>query len=472
VFAGKGGEALRRIKSKAIGRSANGFDDSICAPRHARMQRHALIVLLLAGTAVTCQAADDTRTTDMLKEFRVVLPKEKREFPEPLAGGQQPGFAWRGTKGWLWKPEQYLAEIPYIAQCRMNFLMNCYGSMCDIEHHKWGDPKCNRWYEPLPPEKKAAYEKVVREARQHGLTFCFSMNPNLSSDRFVNTGKAEDVDALWQHYAWMQGLGVQWFNVSLDDITTGVDAAGQSHVVNEILQRLRAKDPKAQMIFCPTYYWGDGTGEAAQQYLEEIARRLDKDVYLFWTGGHVVGPVTRKDAESYRKICGHRLFLWDNYPVNDAKPTMHLGPVVERDATLNQVVDGYMCNPLYTQNEINRIPMFTCADYAWNPGAYEPQRSIGQAILHLADKPEDQQLLADLVEEYAGMLVWKTGDTGFNAVRERWKQLGRLKQNAVVREAYREHLEKLAGRLDAVFPQRYSAEKRTLAQDVEWVRAH
>jgi hypothetical protein len=95
--------------------------------------------------------------------LRVELPDQKRPFPEPLSGGHgQPGFRLRGIKGWAWRPEQYLAEIPVLARCKMNFLMNCYISMCDLEHHRWGTPDCNRWWEPLPTAKKQAYEKVVR----------------------------------------------------------------------------------------------------------------------------------------------------------------------------------------------------------------------------------------------------------------------------------------------------------------------
>jgi hypothetical protein len=298
------------------------------------------------------------------------------------------------------------------------------------------------------------------------------MNPNLSSSRFVNSGKPEDIDALWQHYAWMQGLGVHWFNISLDDITTGVDAIGQSHVVNEILRRLRAHDPDAQMIFCPTHYWGDGTEKDARPYLELIARELDKDAYLFWTGGNVVGKVRRADAESFKNIAGHRLFLWDNYPVNDGKPTMHLGPVTGRDPKLVEVVDGYMCNPHFTQNEINRIPMFTCADYAWNPAGYDPQRSIGQALLHLEETPDRRQVLADLVMEYPGMLLWHSGDTGLNGVRERWKELGHLTQSAVLKDGYKGQLDQLAARLRSAYPTSYAAEKKTLDDDIAWVRSH
>lgn len=407
---------------------------------------------------------------DLTKDFWVTLPAEVRPLPEPLPDGKEPGFKWRGIKGWMWKPEQYLSEIPVLARYKMNFLMNCYGSMCDIENYPWGDPNVNRWWEELPARKRNAYEGVVRECMKHGIVFCFSMNPNLCSKRFVNSGKPEDIDALWQHYAWMQGLGVKWFNISLDDITQGIDAAGQAKVVNEILRRLRAKDPGAQMIFCPTYYWADGTEKEQKPYLEILARELDKEVYLFWTGNAVVGPITRQAADTFRRISGHRLFLWDNYPVNDARPTMHLGPVINRDPDLCEVIDGYMSNPMCSQNEINRIPMLTCADYAWNPWAYEPGRSIGQAILHLADAPAEREVLSQLVEAYPGMLIYCRGDTGFNGVREQFNRLVSGPHSRHVAATYIGYLEGLAARLDEVFPKRYEAEKKTLRDDIHWVK--
>lgn len=407
---------------------------------------------------------------DITRDFRVDLPSEMREFPEPLAPGEKPGFAWRGTKGWLWKPEQYLATIPELVRCRMNFLMNCYGSMCDIENVPWGDPRCNRWYEPLPPAKKAAYEQVVRACQKQGITFCFSMNPNLSSSRYVRLENTEDVEALWRHYQWMQDLGVKWFNISLDDITRGIDAKAQAAVVNEFLKRLRARDPQAQMIFCPTWYWGDGTDDRARPYLEELSRELHPDVYLFWTGDGVVGPISRKMAESYRSVAKRRLFLWDNYPVNDANPTMHLGPVMHRDADLNEVIDGYMANPLHSQTRLNLIPTFTCADYAWNPRAYDPERSIGQVILHLEPRPEARRLLKDLVEAYSGMLVFTGKGTGFNAVRDQYVRLVSAPHSRHVGAYYLRGLEDLARRFRELYPEGMEAEQKTLADDVDWIR--
>jgi hypothetical protein len=90
--------------------------------------------------------------------FVVNLPDNKLPFPTPLAKGRtEPGFKIRGTKGWAWTPDQYLAEIPYLAQTKMNFLMSCYTSvLTDMEKF------VNRWWEPIPERTKKGLERVVK----------------------------------------------------------------------------------------------------------------------------------------------------------------------------------------------------------------------------------------------------------------------------------------------------------------------
>ena len=400
------------------------------------------------------------------QDFVVTLPKETRPIPEPLAEGKKPGFALRGTKGWLWKPEQYLAEIPTLVRCKMNFMMICYGSMCDIERCAWGAPECNRWWEPLPDEKRKAYEEVLRACQKDGIDLCLSMNPNLFAKRIFDYGKPEDLDALWRHYAWMQKLGMKWFCISLDDISKGIDAAGQAKLVNAMFDRLRANDPGAHMIFCPTFYAGDGAEKSARAYLETLARDLDKDVCLFWTGDAVVTPkITRKAAETYKGFAKHRLIVWDNYPVNDGNPTLHLGPVTGRDADLCEVCDGYMSNPMHAENEINRIPLMTCADYAYNPWAYDPARSIGQAILHNADTDEQRQVLKDLVELYPGMLIFGKS-TNFNPAIARFNEILSTPHSHFLAQLYLQHVGEVAKQFDAAFPERFKAERVTLKRNI------
>jgi len=430
--------------------------------------KHLASILALFLAASGRLSAGET-ISDLHTNFHITLPAQLREFPEPLPAGAQPGFKLRGTKGWAWTPEQYLAEIPFMAQYKLNFLMNCYISMFDIEHHeKWYDGEANRWWEDLPPAKKAAYEKVVHSAQEHGLQFCFSMNPNLCSQRQVNDDSPESVDLLFKHFAWMQSLGVKWFNLAIDDATNGVNAATQAKVCNDIFHRLRAKDPEAQMIFCPTYYWGDGTLPKQKPYLEELARELEPEIYVFWTGDAVVGKVTRKATDTFCGIVKHRVILWDNYPVNDGHPTMHLGPVTDRDPDICEKLDGYVSNPLHTQNEANRIPLATCADYAYNPRAYEPMRSIGQAILRQAIKPSQQEVLRELVETYPGMLLAASSGnkTAYNPVRAQMDRILALPQSRPAALAYLASLQELSMRLQTEFPDRYAAEKKTLAADI------
>jgi hypothetical protein len=426
---------------------------------------------MVALVVVAGDSFDGAAPVRIEEDFRVDVPATLRELPEPLPAGQtQPGFKIRGTKGWMWTPEQYLSEIPVLKQYKMNFLMNCYGSMCDLEHYPWGDKNVNRWWEPLPAEKKAAYERVVKACQDAGIDFCFSMNPNLCSKRFVSSKSSEDIDQLFQHYAWMQGLGVRWFNVSLDDISQGIDAGDQAAAVNEIFHRLRAKDPQAQMVFCPTFYWGTCDEPKQRDYLAQIAGTLDKDVYVFWTGDGVVGQITRAAAETYKSRIQHRMIVWDNYPVNDHNPTLHLGPVIKRDADLCEVVDGIMGNPLCPQNEINRIPLITLADYAYNPRGYDPARSIGQAILHLTDTPAQRQVLKELVELYPGMLLEGKG-TNYNAVLTRFDEILARPHSRFMADLYLQHAADVARRLDEAFPDRFKDAVKTLTGDVDRMKA-
>jgi hypothetical protein len=336
--------------------------------------------------------------------------------------------------------------------------MNCYTSL-------FTDPEklINRWWEPLPIAKKRGFEAVVRSCREQGLTFCFAVHPGLTSERPFRYDHEEDFTALWQHFAWMQGLGVRWFSLSYDDITVeGADQAalGEAHarLANALLTRLREKDPAAQLIFCPVYYAGCGETGDARLYLEALGRILHEDVYLFWTGDDIVTVrISAACAEAYRAVVKHRLIIWDNYPVNDRHPVLHLGPVSGRDPRLAEVADGYMSNPLCPQNEINRLPLSTSADFAWNPWRYDPDRSIGQAIFHLAGSSAQREVLRELVELYPGGITCGDTRTSFDNVGETFARLVAGPEGRKAAADFLARLKRLASRLQGEFPDRFAA---------------
>ena len=415
-----------------------------------------------------------TPPRDVTKDFFVELPEKIRPLPEPLPEGKtEPGFKLRGSKGWLWRPEQYLEEIPTMAKYKLNFLMNCYGSMW---YRNESGGYTNPWWQPMPQERKQAYAKIIRSCKEHGIIYCFAYHPQLASSRPLDPTSDADIDQFYQHFDWAQSQGARWFSVSLDDVSWGAKGpavGGEQHsrLVNVILGRLRQKDPEAQMIFCPVPYWGDGTNPEHRAYLEAVAGDMHPDTYIFWTGDSVVTPyITRKAAESYRGIVKHRLVLWDNYPVNDNAPALHLGPVTGRDPDLCEVIDGYMSNPLCTQNQANRIPLLTCADYSYNPWSYDPGRSIGQSIAHLAKTQDERQALKSLVEAYPGMLLHHSG-TGFNCARGEFTRILSTPHARFTAEGYAAHVEALAGRLDRVFPDRMAPARKTVRDDATWMRS-
>lgn len=428
---------------------------------------------MVAGLAIGVADCDVNAPPALSDDFFFRLPDETRPLPEPPKESSAGcNFKVRGTKGWMWSPDQYLSEIPVLAKYKLNFLMLCYGSMWDLENHRnnFASGEANRWWEPLPPAKKKAYEGVVKACQAAGVEFCFAMNPVLFSKRPLDYHKAEDIDQLWQHYAWMADLGVNWFSICLDDISTGIEPSGQAKLCNDIFNRLRKINPKAQFIFCPTFYWDTGDDPKASEYLAVLDKEMDREIYCFWTGDGVVGRITRRAAQKFRDHAGHRLVIWDNYPVNDAQPTLHLGPVTGRDPDLCAVADGYMSNPLCPQNEINRIPLLTIADYAYNPADYDPRRSIGQAIRHLADTQEQREALRSLVELYPGMLVYSQG-TGWNPLIHRFIQILQEPHDRPVADAYLAYVEGVAQRMKKAFPDRYRDAQATLEGNIQSLKA-
>jgi hypothetical protein len=422
---------------------------------------------------------------ETLTDFKVSIPAKMLPIPVPLKSGENPGFKIRGMKGYNWTAGQYLEEIPFLAKYRGNFLMNCYLSMFSVKEkpaYKYGtflDSIENKWWLPIPEEIKRSYEKVFEACRQYNIMFCFAMNPQLFSEHPLDPESRKDFNALLQHYLWAQQHGVKWFSVCLDDVQEGqVSILANEHakLVNRLFSFLRKNDPEAQMIFCPTWYWGDGTDTKFRPYLEKLASKLDSKVYIFWTGPFVVPKhITTKEAQSYHNIVKHRIILWENYPVNDNHATMHLGPVTGRDPDLDNIVDGYMVNPLGRQNHINRIPLITCLDYAYNPHEYNPENSIGQAILQMAQTHDQQEALISLVECYPGELIFQKdtagyGLVGLNPVRERFKSFNTAVNTAGQAVDYIRSTEELLSRVSELFPGRFPDAEAIMRNDIVWMK--
>jgi len=110
--------------------------------------------------------------------------------------------------------------------------------------------------------------------------------------------------------------------------------------------------------------------------------------------------------------------------------------------------------------------LLTCADYAFNPRDYDPVRSIGQAIVHLAETPGQRAVLKDLVELYPGDLISGSTMTDYNCVLEKAAALNTKPGGPRLAKRFVGRLEDVAARLDREFPDRYAGTKRTLASHI------
>ncbi|QRX62684.1 beta-N-acetylglucosaminidase domain-containing protein [Dysgonomonadaceae bacterium zrk40] len=425
------------------------------------MKKIIFIFTILLSLPIFSQKPIHGYTIDLSKN------KQNNYFSRKKDQGNE--FTIRGTKGFFWSPEQYISEIPTLKSYGMNFLATCYGSFFRDYKFEIGT---NDWWVPFNPEQEKEWKEVIEESKKHNINFCFGMNPMLYSARPLDTENEEDFETLLSRYKWFQDQGVNWFYLALDDLHLHegmkVDGIGQSDFTNRLYDALLENDPNCKMIFCPTWYWGDTMNEPDKKaYLIEISTYLNEDILCFWTGDDVVSnKVTIEDAIEYKNIIGHDLILWDNYPVNDFNNSLHLAPVTGRDPELNNVVHGIMGNPM-RDNLMNRMPLFTMADYAINPKNYNPSQSIVQAIKYNSENKQQEIILRDLISYYPGALTYRSKSTRINSARDEFKRLLHTSEKDAIK--YKFELENLLFKFINKFPGIYPDTKNVIQRDILWM---
>src|SRR5213076_351437 len=141
-----------------------------------------------------------------------------------------------------------------------------------------------------------------------------------------------DVKALKEKLGSLYDQGARSFYVALDDISytkwncdadqakygaPGRAAAGQAQtdLLNAVQQDFIDTHEGAKPLqFVPTEY--SDTADSA--YKSVLREKLDPKVVVQWTGTDVVPPsISLADAKAASTVWGRKVFLWDNYPVND-----------------------------------------------------------------------------------------------------------------------------------------------------------
>lgn len=303
-----------------------------------------------------------------------------RDWPSSAVRGMTEGFY-----GQPWTQEERLSQLGFMGRTKQNRYLYAAGD----------DPyRQARWRDPYPAERRADFRALAERAAAEHVTLGWAVAPGqsmcLSSDRDLKA-LTKKIDAMW-------ALGVRVFQVQFQDVSysewhcsadadtfgDGPEAAAraQARVVSGVAEHLADRHPGAQPLsMMPTEFYQDG----ATAYRTALAKELDDRVQVAWTGvGVVPRTITGGELAGARDTFRHPLVTMDNYPVNDyAQDRIFLGPYTGRDPAVAIGSAALLANAM-EQPSASRIPLFTAADFAWNPKGYQPQESWQAAIDDLA----------------------------------------------------------------------------------------
>ncbi|MFE9950880.1 beta-N-acetylglucosaminidase domain-containing protein [Streptomyces sp. NPDC005531] len=303
-----------------------------------------------------------------------------RDWPGTAVRGMTEGFY-----GQPWTREERLAQMDFMGRTKQNRYLYAAGD----------DPyRQARWRDPYPAERRADFRALAERARARHVTLGWAVAPGqamcMSSDGDVKA-LTRKIDAMW-------ALGVRVFQLQFQDVSysewhCGNDAAtfgngpeaaarAQARVASEVARHLAQRHPGSEPLsVMPTEFYQDG----ATDYRTELAKELDDRVQIAWTGvGVVPRTITGRELAGARATFRHPLVTMDNYPVNDyAQDRIFLGPYTGRDPAVAMGSAALLANAM-EQPSASRIPLFTAADFAWNPKGYLPQESWQAAIDDLA----------------------------------------------------------------------------------------
>ncbi|MGP3735861.1 beta-N-acetylglucosaminidase domain-containing protein [Streptomyces sp. GDS52] len=300
-----------------------------------------------------------------------------------------PGTAVRGiTEGFYgtpWTHEQRLAQLDFMGRTKQNRYLYAPGD--DLYRQA-------RWREPYPDRRRAEFRELAERARDNHVTLGWAVAPGQA----MCFASDDDLRALTRKLDAMWALGFRTFQLQFQDVSysewhcredarrfgSGPEAAAraQAYVANEVARHLAERHPGSSALsLMPTEYYEDG----ATAYRRALSHALDAGVEVAWTGvGVVPRTISGGDLAKAREAFGRPLVTMDNYPVNDFAPgRIFLGPYQGREPAVAAGSAALLANAM-EQPEASRIPLFTAADFAWNPRDYRPQESWRAAIADLA----------------------------------------------------------------------------------------
>ncbi|MER5389762.1 beta-N-acetylglucosaminidase domain-containing protein [Saccharopolyspora sp. NPDC002686] len=293
-----------------------------------------------------------------------------------------------GFYGPPWTHQQRMDQLAFYGDVKFNTYI--YAPKDDPYHRE-------KWREPYPADEFASVQQLIGQAAAHHVKFTFALSPGVS----ICYTDESDFRALVAKLQAVYDAGVRDFSVPLDDITytrwncdgdkakygspsQGAAGQAQADLLNRVQHEFVDTHPGVTPLqFVPTEY----SDVEDSPYKTAIRETLDPRVLTMWTGDGVIPrQITVSDAKQAEKVWGRKLFLWDNYPVNDFDGSVGrvlLGTYEKREPGLNQQLTGGVVNPMNLA-AASKVVEFGAADFYWNDKDFNAQRAWKAAADYLA----------------------------------------------------------------------------------------
>jgi len=177
---------------------------------------------------------------------------------------------------------------------------------------------------------------------------------------------------------------------------------------------IRARNPTVTLEFLPPWYSNDGLDLSrgqAEQYFRDLSSKLPDEIRIMWSGPAKQSPViSAVDYYRYRNFAGKDLVFLNNTmnkvpQILQDTALLKFHPMKLRTLNLFNPFSMHFAEPFELpggggkmlvnspiSSEIMKIRMATAADYMWNAGDYDPDKSIWKILVSRFGIPVTSEL--------------------------------------------------------------------------------
>lgn len=370
--------AAANIAKALTGNSADGLAADGYVLASGVYQQQPSVVLNGVDTRGTFYAAQTLR---QLVENHHVAGVKVRDWPLMPIRGSIEGFY-----GLPWSHQGRLDQFVFYGKHKMNTYI----------YTPKDDPLLRAdWRTLYSGDNVTQLQELVDTANANHVDFTFALSPGLD----VCYSSDSDFNATTAKFNQVRGMGVHSFYIALDDIPLEFHcdsdkqrwpdtgnwhwlADAQAFYLNRIQEEYIVPNGLKDLETVPTNY----AGSAPDPYKGEFGTQLNKNISIQWTGEGVfsdtINHTSVQQADS--TYVTDKLFLWDNFPVNDGKrDRLFLNPLTGREADLYKYLLGFTSNPM--EEPYASMPaLANYGDYTWNGPAYNADASMAAILWELS----------------------------------------------------------------------------------------